>query len=78
MDGINGNTYWGDGTRKEMTNVMVAFDIIEKGENLPNKLRELGVRMIHDVKMDLTQRAILVADGHKVSVHMQELFQEKQ
>ena len=48
-----------------MTNVLVAFEILDKDENLPKMLKRLGVHFIFDVKMDLTRKARLVADGHK-------------
>ena len=65
LDERNGNTYWRDAIKKEMTNVMVAFDILEDDENLPVHFKQLGVHLIFDVEMDMTRKARLVADGHK-------------
>ena len=50
-----------------MTNVLVAFEILEQGEDAPRNFKELGVHLIFDVKMDMTRKARLVADGHKVA-----------
>ena len=65
LDERNGNTYWRDAIKKEMTNVIVAFDILEDDENLPVHFKQLGVHLIFDVEMDMTRKARLVADGHK-------------
>ena len=67
LDEINKNTLWRDAIRKEMTNVMVAFDILGEDETLPNGLSSLKVHLIFDVKMDMTRKARLVADGHLTS-----------
>jgi hypothetical protein len=37
---------------KEMTNVRIAFKILEKGENAPIGYQKIPMRMIFDVKMD--------------------------
>ena len=48
-----------------MKNILVAFDILGRNENLPPGLTPLGVHLIFDVKMDMTRKARFVADGHK-------------
>ena len=53
------------GIRKEIWNVKVAFDILDDDEGLPVGYSKLGVHLIFDVKMDLTRKARLVADGHQ-------------
>ena len=65
LDQENGDSLWRNAIRKEMTNVLVAFDILEKDEKIPVHLKELGVHLVFDVKMDMTRKARLVADGHK-------------
>ena len=65
LDQQNGDSLWRNAIRKEMTNVLVAFDILEQDEKIPIHLKELGVYLVFDVKMDMTRKARLVADGHK-------------
>ena len=48
-----------------MTDVLVAFDILDPGENISTQFKKLDVHLIFDVKMDLTRKAKLVAEGHK-------------
>ena len=64
LDQKNKNSYWWDAIEKEMRNVIVAFNILESGENTPIGYAKLGVHMVFDVKLDLTRKAQLVADGH--------------
>ena len=64
LDKRNGTTCWRDAIKKEMKNVIVAFDILDSGENVPVGHSKLGVHMVFDVKLDLTRKARLVADGH--------------
>ena len=67
IDKEDGSTFWRNAIKKEMTNVIVAFDILEHNEEPPRNLKELGVHLVFDVKMDLTRKARLVADGHKTA-----------
>ena len=50
--------------KKEMTNVSVAFKVLDSMENLPVGYSKLSVHMVFDIKLDLTRKACLVADGH--------------
>ena len=50
--------------KKEMTNVSVTFKVLDSGENLPVGYSKLSVHMVFDIKLDLTRKARLVADGH--------------
>ena len=61
----NGNTFWRDAIRKEMTNVGIAFDILEDDEHLPVGYKKASGHIIFDVKMDFTRKARWVLDGHK-------------
>ena len=65
LDQQNGNTFWRDAIRKEMTNVGVAFDILEKDDPLPIGYKKATGHIIFDVKMDFTRKARWVLDGHK-------------
>ena len=64
LDKKNNNTLWRDAVKKEMTNVLVAFKMLDSGENLPVGYSKLSVHMVFDIKLDLTRKARLVADGH--------------
>lgn len=65
LDRVNNNTLWRDAIHKEMTNVKVAFQFLSDDENLPVGYSKLGVHLIFDVKMDMTRKARLVAEGHR-------------
>ena len=64
MDKQNKNTLWRDAIHKEMKNVSIAFKILDSNENLPIGCSRLSVHMVFDIKLDLTRKARLVADGH--------------
>ena len=74
LDKQHRNTMWRDAISKEMRNVLPAFDIIEDDENLPVGYGKLTVHLIFDVKMDLTRKARLVADGHKTPDPVESTF----
>ena len=65
LDKEAGGTHWRDAIAKEMRNVREAFDILEDDEDVPASYSKMTVHLIFDVKMDLTRKARLVADGHK-------------
>ena len=67
LDKQNNDTFWRDAIKKEMKNVLIAFELLDQGEEPPRHLKELGVHLVFDVKMDLTRKARLVADGHKTA-----------
>ena len=64
MDKQNGNEFWRKAIDK-ITNIIVAFNILEDGESVPVGFEYLTVHLIFDVKMDLTRKSRLVADGHE-------------
>jgi Reverse transcriptase (RNA-dependent DNA polymerase) len=64
LDRQNNNTLWQQAVKKEMDNVMVVFRALEEDESIPQDYKPITVRMIFDVKMDLTRKARLVAGGH--------------
>ena len=65
LDRINGNDFWRRAIAKEMSNVQVAFEILEHDQNLPPGYTMCTCHIIFDVKMDGTRKARYVKDGHK-------------
>ena len=65
IDEKNGNTVWTKAIDKEMTNVGIAFNILERDEDLPIGYIKVTGYLIFDLKMDLTRKARFVLDGHK-------------
>lgn len=64
IDKKNGNTFWADAIKKEMTNSRVAFHLLDKDEKPPPGYKRITCHLIFDVKMDLTRKARYVAGGH--------------
>ena len=64
LDAASGTTFWHDAIVKEMTNVRVAFRVLDAGDKAPPGYKHIPLRMIFDVKMDFTRKARLVAGGH--------------
>ena len=65
FDKENGNTLWSDAIAKEMTNVKVAFRILDDNESVPRNHQFVKFHMIFDVKMEnFRWKARLVAGGH--------------
>ena len=65
LDKENGNTLWHDAIQKELKNVLVAFKLLDDGEQLPVGSKLIPYHIIFDVKLDLTRKARLVAGGHR-------------
>ena len=65
MQARNGNTFWRDAINKEMTNVGVAFEVLEDGRHPPPGWALVTGHLIFDVKIDFTRKARWVLDGHK-------------
>jgi hypothetical protein len=63
----NGSKLWTNAIAKEMLNVRPALKFVDDNK-IPEFLKPVGVHMILDVKMDLTQKACLVANGHEMEV----------
>ena len=68
LDQKNGNTLWQDATRKEMSNVEVAFKFLDDGTSLPIGFKKITCHLIFDVKFDLTRKARYVGGGHLTKV----------
>ena len=65
LDRINGNDFWRKAIEREMNNVKAAFKYLDSSEAIPVGYGKMTLHMIFDVKLDLTRKARLVADGHK-------------
>ena len=65
IDRVNKNTLWQDALKLEMTNVEVAFKILEDNEHVPPGYRKSSGHIIWDLKMDFTRKARWVKDGHR-------------
>ena len=66
LDKKNGNNLWMKAYDKEMSNVSVAFEILDEGEPVPSSAwKKSSGHLIWDVKMDFTRKARWVKDGHR-------------
>ena len=65
IDTVNKNTLWQDALKLEMTNVGVAFTILEDNEHVPPGYKKSSGHIIWDLKMDFTRKARWVKDGHR-------------
>ena len=52
LDKLNGNKLWDDAIAKEMTNVKVAFKILDDDESVLRNHQFVKCHMIFDVKME--------------------------
>ena len=64
LDRQNGNSQLKDAIQKEMKNFMFAFKVLDFSEKAPVGYSRLRVHMVFAIKLDLTRKAHLVADGH--------------
>jgi hypothetical protein len=65
LDHENGNTLWMDPLRKEMSAVMIAFEVQpEKATHVPG-CKKIPGHIVWDLKMDFTRKARYVAGGHR-------------
>ena len=64
LDKANGDDFWSKAIQKEMTNVGIAFNILEPDQNLPVGYTKSTGHLIFDVKMDFTRKTRWVLDGH--------------
>jgi hypothetical protein len=65
IDRRNSNTFWRDALAKEMTEVGVAFEVLEEGIKAPIGWSKVTGHLDWDVKMDFTRKSRWVLDGHK-------------
>ena len=64
LDKANGNDYWARALKKEMSNVGIAFEILDEGQQAPVGWTKVTGHLIFDVKMSLERKARWVLDGH--------------
>ena len=65
LDTKNIYTKWMDAIAKEMTNVIVTFDIMKDGDRATINHKQINCHLVFDVKMeDFRRKARLVAGGH--------------
>ena len=57
IDYQNGNHLWRDVIALEMTNIGVAFEVLEEGEYAPIGWKKQSGHIMFDVKMDYTRKA---------------------
>ena len=67
LDRQNGNDLWRKAIEKEMSNVGVAYEILDDDQALPVGWSKQSGHLVFDVKMDFTRKARWVLDGHKTS-----------
>ena len=67
IDALNNNRFCQNAIDKEMSNVKVAFEILDDGKSAPPGWTKSSGHLVFDVKMDFTQKARWVKDGHKTS-----------
>ena len=67
LDRVNKNSHWKDAIAKEMSNVAIAFEIMDEDEVLPPGYKPASCHLIFDVKMDFTRKARYVLDGHRTA-----------
>ena len=65
IDHRNQNTFWKDAIKLEMSNVGVAFKILERGESPPPGYTKSSVHLVFDVCMSFQRKAWWVKDGHR-------------
>ena len=65
LDAKNGNNMWRDALNLEMTEVGVAFEVLEEGQQPPVGWRKVTGHLVWDCKMDFTRKSRWVLDGHK-------------
>ena len=63
IDARTKTTFWFDAIKKEMKNVMPAFEFVD-GDKIPIGYKHIVCHMVFDVKHDLVRKARYVAGGH--------------
>ena len=65
LDQKNGNDFWIRAIEKEMYNVGIAFEILDKDKTAPVGWSKESGHLVFDVKMDFSRKARWVLDGHR-------------
>ncbi|CAJ1959619.1 unnamed protein product [Cylindrotheca closterium] len=63
IDANTGSNHWGDGVEKEVKTVLPALRILGPNEPIPPAYTCIDLITVFDVKMDLTQKARICAQG---------------
>ena len=64
FDKENGDNLWAMAMQKELQNVDIAFEWLDKGVKPPPGYKKVPYHFVFDIKMDFTRKARLVAGGH--------------
>ena len=64
IDLKNGNNVWMDAITKNMTNVGIAFMMLDEGKKAPPGWTKDSGHLVFNVKMNFTRKARWVKDGH--------------
>ncbi len=64
IDRETGTNFWGKAIRKEMSVILPAVELYEKGVSAPVGYQQIPCHMVFDIKMDFTRKARYVAGGH--------------
>ena len=74
IDERTGTTFWSEAIKKEMKNVMVAFELSED-DKVPIGYTEMRTHMVFDIKLvSLTRKARLVANGNELDAPKETTF----
>ena len=65
IDLKNGNNFWMNAITKEMTNVGIAFTILDEGKKALLGWTKASGHLVFNVNMDFTQKTRWVKDGHQ-------------
>ena len=68
FDQESNTTYWQDAISKEMTNIMVAFQLLGDGERPAPGYEFIKCHFIFDIKLDGSRKARFVADGSRAEL----------
>jgi hypothetical protein len=66
IDKQTGTDFWRKAIEKEMKNVFPAFEFVDD-EKIPVGYQKITCHMMYDIKMDLTRKARLVANGNETN-----------
>ena len=64
IDNRNKNIFWKDAIKLDMSNVGVAFNILQTGESPPPGYAKSSGHIVFDVRMSFQRKARWVKDGH--------------
>ena len=65
LDRETGNVFWTDAIAKETKNVSISFSIMEERTKSSTGYKNIGGRIIFDLKINFTRKSRWVATGYK-------------